>query len=120
VTVRISGKPYVRISGTRKALFADIYIAGSEERRRNAQEVERLCSEVLDSEASLSTSRIQRALVSRSLARRILGNIAAPVLATAAAASVEGRVALGPRAGTRVRPCGTSAEDNTFDSEFRS
>src|SRR5262245_58497117 len=59
-----------------EALFADIETAGAAERQTNAQEAERLCTEVLDGEASLSTSRIQRALVSRSLARRILGNIA--------------------------------------------
>jgi tetratricopeptide (TPR) repeat protein len=59
-----------------EALFADIETAGVAERQTNSQEVERLCTEILDSEASLSTSRTQRALVSRSLARRILGNIA--------------------------------------------
>lgn len=59
-----------------EALFADIETAGAGDRRTNAQEVERLCTEVLDSEASLSTSRTQRALVSRSLARRILDNVA--------------------------------------------
>ena len=37
----------------------------------------------------------------------------APVLAAAAAASVEGRVALGPRAGARVRRCGDPPEDVT-------
>jgi hypothetical protein len=35
----------------------------------------------------------------------------APVLAAVAAASVEGRVALGPRAGARVRLCGDPPED---------
>ena len=35
----------------------------------------------------------------------------APVLAAVAAASVEGRVALGPRAGARVRRCGDPPED---------
>ena len=59
-----------------EALFADIETAGAAERKTHAQEVERLCTEVLDGEASLSTSRTQRALTSRSLARRILGNIA--------------------------------------------
>jgi tetratricopeptide (TPR) repeat protein len=59
-----------------EALFAEIDTAGSEDRRTSAQEVERLCNEVLDSEASLSMVRTQRALVSRSLARRILGNVA--------------------------------------------
>lgn len=56
-----------------EALFADIETAGAAERQANAQEAERLCTEVLDGEASLSTSRTQRALVSRSLARRNLG-----------------------------------------------
>jgi tetratricopeptide (TPR) repeat protein len=59
-----------------EALFADIETAAAAERQTNSQEVERLCTEILDSEASLSASRTQRALVSRSLARRILGNIA--------------------------------------------
>jgi hypothetical protein len=37
----------------------------------------------------------------------------APVLAAVAAASVEGRVALGPRAGARVRRCGDPPEEVT-------
>jgi Putative transposase len=37
----------------------------------------------------------------------------APVLAAVAAASVEGRVALGPRAGARVRRCGDPPEEGT-------
>jgi tetratricopeptide (TPR) repeat protein len=56
-------------------LIADIESAGDGERLPRAQEAERLCSEVLDGEASLSTARTQRALVNRSLARRILGNL---------------------------------------------
>jgi hypothetical protein len=42
-----------------------------------------------------------------------LGSVAeeAPVLAAVAAASVDGRVALGPRAGARVRRCGDPPED---------
>lgn len=37
----------------------------------------------------------------------------APVLAAAAAASVDGRVALGPRAGARIRRCGDPPEEVT-------
>jgi tetratricopeptide (TPR) repeat protein len=48
------------------ALFADIETAEAEERRENAQEAERLCTDILDREASLSDSRVQRALSARS------------------------------------------------------
>ncbi len=55
-------------------LFADIENVTDGERLDRAREVERLCTEVLDSDASLSTSQTQEALISRSHARRILGN----------------------------------------------
>lgn len=57
-----------------ESLLTDIETAVADERRLNAEEAERLCSEVLEGEGSLSTSRTQKALVSRSLARRIGGN----------------------------------------------
>ena len=54
------------------SLLADIEIAMAE-RQARAEEIERLCTEVLEEGVELSERTIQRALVRRSAARRILG-----------------------------------------------
>lgn len=56
------------------SLLADVDTATAEERTARSQEVERLCSEVIDG-GDRSDRRTQRALVGRSVARRILGQV---------------------------------------------
>ena len=67
---------------------------------------------------ALVARRVTRLVERRGLAGRAEDGEAAdpwseeaPVLAAVAAASVDGRVALGPRAGARVRRCGDPPED---------
>jgi tetratricopeptide (TPR) repeat protein len=57
------------------ALLSDIDSVPAPERLDRAQEVERLCSEVLDGVADRSDRSSQRALVGRSVARRLFGRI---------------------------------------------
>jgi tetratricopeptide (TPR) repeat protein len=58
------------------SLLVDIDTAAVEERLSRAQEIERLCSEVLHEAADRSDRWSQRALVRRSVARRVLGRVA--------------------------------------------
>src|SRR5205823_3204734 len=77
----------------------------------------RLTREDVAAVVALIARRVKRLLERRGLAGGVesgvpaLWSAEAPGLAAAAAASVEGRVALGPRAGARVRRCGDSPEE---------
>lgn len=80
--------------------------------------VRRLTHEDVAEVVALVAQRVTRLLERRGLAANAgdgeasdLWSDEAPVLAAVAAASVEGRVALGPRAGGRVRRCGDPPED---------
>jgi hypothetical protein len=79
--------------------------------------VRRLTREDVAAVVALIARRVERLLERRGLAGGVesaapdLWSEEAPVLAAAAAASVEGRVALGPRAGARVRRCGNPPEE---------
>jgi hypothetical protein len=80
--------------------------------------VRRLTREDVAAVVALIARRVEQLLERRGLAGSAesggapdLWSEEAPVLAAAAAASVEGRVALGPRAGARVRRCGDPPED---------
>jgi hypothetical protein len=79
--------------------------------------VRRLTREDVAAVVALIARRVERLLERRGLAGGAesgapdLWSEWAPVLAAAAAASVEGRVALGPRAGARVRRCGDPPEE---------
>jgi hypothetical protein len=80
--------------------------------------VRRLTRENVGGVVALIARRVERLLERRGLAGGAesggtpdVWSEEAPVLATAAAASVEGRVALGPRAGAGVRRCGEPPED---------
>jgi hypothetical protein len=82
--------------------------------------VRRLTREDVAAVVALVARRVTRLVERRGLAGRAEDGEAsdpwsddAPVLAAVAAASVEGRVALGPRAGARVRRCGGAPEDGT-------
>lgn len=77
----------------------------------------RLTREEVAEVVALTARRVTRLLERRGLAGRADDGDAAdrwaeeaPILAAAAAASVDGRVALGPRAGARVRRCGDPPE----------
>ncbi len=77
----------------------------------------RLTREDVAGVVALIARRVERLLERRGLAggessgASDLWSEEAPVLAAVAAASVDGRVALGPRAGARVRRCGDPPED---------
>jgi Transposase zinc-binding domain/Putative transposase len=80
--------------------------------------VRRLTREDVAEVVALVARRVTRLVARRGLACRAEDGEAsdrwsdeAPILAAVAAASVEGRVALGPRAGARVRRCGDPPED---------
>jgi hypothetical protein len=80
--------------------------------------VPRLTREDVAQVVALVARRVMRLLERRGVAASAedgeaadLWSDGAPVLAAVAAASVEGRVALGPRAGARVRRCGDPPED---------
>jgi hypothetical protein len=78
----------------------------------------RLTREDVAGVVALIARRVERLLERRGLAGGESGapdlwSEEAPVLAAAAGASVDGRVALGPRAGARVRRCGDPPEDVT-------
>jgi hypothetical protein len=82
--------------------------------------VRRLTREDVAQVVALIARRVARLLERRGVAGSAEGGEApglwseeAPVLAAVAAASVEGRVALGPRAGARVRRCGDPPEEVT-------
>jgi hypothetical protein len=80
--------------------------------------VRRLTREDVAEVVALVARRVTRVVERRGLAGRAEDGEAsdpwsdeAPVLAAVAAASVEGRAALGPRAGARVRKCGDPPEE---------
>ena len=80
----------------------------------------RLTREDVAGVVALIARRVERLLERRGLASGAesggapdLWSEEAPILAAVAAASVDGRVALGPRAGARVRRCGDPPEDVT-------
>jgi hypothetical protein len=80
--------------------------------------VPRLTREDVAEVVALIARRVTRFVERRGLAGRAEDGEAsdpwseeAPVLAAVAAASVDGRVAMGPRAGARVRRCGDPPED---------
>jgi len=82
--------------------------------------VRRLTRDDVAEVVALVARRVTRLVERRGLAGRAEDGEAsdpwsdeAPVLAAVAAASVEGRVALGPRAGARVRRCGDPPEEGT-------
>ena len=58
-----------------EALLTDIDTVPPEDRTAHANEVERLCTEILENSTDLPDARIRKALVGRIAARRVLGRL---------------------------------------------